>query len=104
MLGSITGGVEGALVTQRDSDRAQKCWQSLFHTYPASLLQPTLLSALAPLPSLGTLLLRKQQMVGRPIRAAEFVLKALSKENLSSPLSQLGAGDAVRPGDTTKVM
>lgn len=92
MLRTITGGVERGLLTQQASNRAQKCWQSPSHTYPA----------LAPLPSLGSQL-RKQKMVGRPIRVTEFVLRALSKENLNSVLSQLGAGDAVQPGDVTKV-
>lgn len=102
MLRTITGGVERGLLTQRASNRAQKCWQSPSHTYPASPLRPTLLSALAPLPSPGSQL-RKQKVVGRPIRVTEFVLRALSKENLNSVLSQLGAGDAVQPGDVTKV-
>lgn len=42
-------------------------------------------------------------MVQRPIRVMEFVLRALSKESLNSPHSQLGAGDAVQPGDVIKV-
>lgn len=81
MLRSFTGAVEEAPLIQWVSKRAQKHWQNPSHTYSASLLQPTLL----PFP--GLLQLRKQKMLGKPIKAVEFVLRELSNENLSSPFT-----------------